>query len=118
MAVLEVEFGFDSAVVSQDARDDVLAEVVELVAASPDAVVFLTGYASPIGDAAYNRGLAERRVEAVAAALRELGVADDNIRVESAGEQNEEVAAGENERSEENRRVEIRVVAGENLPRG
>ena len=117
ISVLEVEFGFDEDVVSDEARDDVLAEVADLVETGDDVRVLLTGYASPIGDEGYNRELSERRVEAVAAALEELGVPGDIIRTRSLGERNEEVPASEDERSEENRRVEIRVVPAE-LTRG
>ena len=118
VAVREVEFGFDSATVTPDARQDVLRDVARLVERSEDAVVLLTGYASPVGDAEYNRQLAERRVQAVASVLRGLDVPPEVIRTRSLGELNQEVAASESRRSEENRRVEIRVIAGENIPRG
>ena len=118
IAVLEVEFGFDSAEVPDGARTEVLAEVAGMVGASEGSTVLLTGHASPIGNAAYNLELSERRVGAVAAVLMELGVPDAAISTRAQGEENPEVQAGENETSEENRRVEIRVVAGDAADRG
>lgn len=115
LAVREVEFGFDSADVTAAARTDVLEEVAALATENTDATVLLTGYASPMGDADYNRRLSERRVQAVAEALGELGVAPDAIRTRARGEQDLEVPASEDELSEENRRVEIRIETG-NVP--
>lgn len=112
LAVREVEFGFDSAAVPDDARTGVLAEVAAAVEANAEASVLLTGYASPIGNAEYNLRLSERRVAAVAAMLKEMGVPEAAIRTRARGEQDPEVPAGEDELSEENRRVEIQVVPG------
>jgi len=111
IAVREVEFGHDSARISANARNDVLMEVRDLVAEHPNAIIFLTGYASPIGDADHNQRLSDRRVEAVSEVLKNMGVPGDAIHVRSMGERNPEVPAGENTRSEENRRVEIQVAA-------
>ncbi|WP_420393616.1 OmpA family protein [Acuticoccus sp.] len=110
IAVIEVEFGFDSAEVTTDQREDVLREAIDAYRTMPEAAVLLTGHASPIGDADYNMELSERRVDAVRDALVELGVEEARIRTRGAGETNTEVPAGEDERSEENRRVEIRVI--------
>ena len=118
LAVREVEFGFDSAVVPDDARTSVLADVAEMLGMNADATVLLTGHASPIGDAAYNLKLSERRVAAVAEALLSLGVPEGAISTRAQGERNPEVRAGEDELSEENRRVEILVVIGEAADRG
>lgn len=118
LAVREVEFGFDSADVTAAARTDVLEEVAALATENTDATVLLTGYASPMGDADYNRRLSERRVQAVAEALGELGVAPDAIRTRARGEQDLEVPASEDELSEENRRVEIRIETSSAPERG
>ena len=48
--------------------------------------VSLTGHADPIGDAAYNMGLSQRRAEAVASTLAENGVDADKISVSAMGE--------------------------------
>lgn len=108
----EVEFGFDSADVPDDARSDVLPEVAGMVGSNPGTAVLLTGHASPIGNADYNLRLSERRVTAVAAALQALGVPEAAISTRAQGEESPEVPAAEDELSEENRRVEIRVVVG------
>jgi outer membrane protein OmpA-like peptidoglycan-associated protein len=109
-SVREVEFPFDSATVPLGEAASILADVAALVEEEPDTAVLLTGYASPIGDAAYNLELSEARVEAVRDALVELGVPQPLIRTRSLGERNTEVPAGEGERSPANRRVEIRVL--------
>lgn len=114
----EVEFGFDSADVPDDARSDVLSEVAGLVGSNPGTAVLLTGHASPIGDADYNLRLSERRVTAVAAALQALGVPEAAISMQAQGEESPEVPAAEDELSEENRRVEIRVVVDGTPDRG
>ena len=117
MLVAEVEFEFDSADITAEERDDVLADIVDKVSAADDAVILLTGFASPIGDESYNLQLSERRVEAVEEALIAMGIAADKIRSRSLGEDDPEVTAGaiEETRSEENRRVEIRVVSGADI---
>lgn len=110
VAVLEVEFGFDSARVPDAEMERVLSDVVSLVNEHQNPAVLLTGYASPIGNFEYNLELSERRVSAVADALMDMGVPDDIIRTRSLGERNPEVTAAEDERSPDNRRVEIRVL--------
>jgi len=57
--------------------NDALADVAKGVAGGKKAVV--SGYTDSTGDAAVNEALAKQRAEAVSAALRAAGVADDKI---------------------------------------
>jgi outer membrane protein OmpA-like peptidoglycan-associated protein len=109
--VRDVEFGFDAAQVDEDARAT-LREIVEALENAPDPTILLTGYTSAVGDPEYNAELAERRVEAVASALADLGVPEDAVRTRALGEENPEGEADPDERAQENRRVEIRVLPG------
>lgn len=111
VAVRAVAFGFDSARVSRSARRDVLADVVEIARRRPEATVLLTGYASPAGDAAYNRALSRERVAAVTDALTAMGLPAERIRGRAFGERTPRATPGEARRMPESRRVEIRVLA-------
>lgn len=107
IALEEVEFRFDSAELTDVAMSNI-ADAGDVLGEGD--VALLVGYASPVGDAAYNQDLSERRVESVRQAMLGMGVSADQIRTRAAGENQAEAAANATERSEENRRVEIRVI--------
>jgi OOP family OmpA-OmpF porin len=73
--------------------------------------IYLSGYADSAGDKAANERLAKARVEAVRKALIERGVMEDRIDVRSHGERHQHVKTAEGKAEEENRRVEIRMMA-------
>lgn len=107
IAIEEVEFGFDS-----DALTDVAVSNVEdaLDALTDDHTAVLVGYASPIGDEDYNLDLSERRVDAVRAAMLDRGANPEQIVVRAIGEIDSEATVDAQGRSEENRRVDIKIL--------
>lgn len=107
--VREVEFGFDKTAITRDARET-LSDVADIAAGTPGARLLLTGFADSVGPAAYNMGLSERRVTAVADALASMGIDRDRIETRHFGEKRPEVQSPESQREQHNRRVEIRVL--------
>ncbi len=106
----EIEFPFDSDRLSQAARTNIRDAVTAM---EPGHTAVLVGYASPVGSSDYNQALSERRVDAVRQAMLEMGASPDRIISRAAGEnesENEVVEDGSVPRTEENRRVEIRIV--------
>lgn len=69
----KVQFGFDSAHMDES-HWPVLDQLAQRLKESPDAILVMEGRADPMGDAAYNIRLGERRLEAV---LRYLVVNQD-----------------------------------------
>ncbi len=88
------------------AARNTLEEVLALMRTHDRLRVRLTGFTDTSGNPAYNRTLAEKRAQAVAAYLRQQGIAQDRITVDAAGEDPDAEA-------EYGRRVEMRLVIGE-----
>ncbi|HMV00208.1 MAG TPA: OmpA family protein [Rhodocyclaceae bacterium] len=87
-----------------DAKDrDVVTKTTEALAAKPDAIVLLSGFHDPSGDAAQNAELAKSRALAVKEALVAGGIAADRVKM-----RRPESTVGTGS-PEEGRRVEIRV---------
>lgn len=82
---------------------DAIARVQAALGAAPDAIVLLSGFHDPSGDAAQNAELAKARALAVRDALVAAGVAEGRIHLRKP-----EVTAADGP-PEEARRVEIRV---------
>ena len=70
---LQISFGFDSAMLSERAKD-ALDEFAEAIKSAGPNSVKVTGYADGLGDPDYNVGLSRRRAEAAAQYLVERGV--------------------------------------------
>ena len=71
--------------------------------------VAVSGYTDTSGATTYNKRLASKRAEAVAAALRQRGLKADDIVVNAFGETNTAVATKDNVREAWNRRVEVDI---------
>ncbi|MGE0256479.1 MAG: OmpA family protein [Alphaproteobacteria bacterium] len=71
--------------------------------------VVVAGYTDSAGANAYNKRLAKKRSDAVAAALRQRGIKTDDMYVSAIGETDQAVATKDNVREAWNRRVEITV---------
>lgn len=107
---IEVRFAFDSAVVSPEGR----AEVNQLAAFMkrfPEAVVFIEGHASNIGNADYNMRLSERRAKAIADLLVAQGIETSRITSKGFGVTQPRVQGNTREAHRANQRIEAKVTA-------
>nr|MBL8411493.1 OmpA family protein [Dechloromonas sp.] len=101
-ALAKVYFAVGSAVLNE-ADKAVVGKAQEALAANPQAIVLLSGFHDPSGDAARNAQLAKERAEAVRDALVAGGVAVERVKFRKP-----ESTLGSGS-DEEGRRVEIRV---------
>ncbi len=106
LAEFLVFFGLDEATLDAEARR-VVAEAAEAYRTTGAARVTVTGHTDTSGSAAYNLALSERRAEAVANELVQLGVPDADITTIAAGETEPLVPTADGVREPQNRRVEI-----------
>jgi outer membrane protein OmpA-like peptidoglycan-associated protein len=74
-----VDFDYDRALIRDDQRETI-SRLVTLLKEYPRVQVELVGDTSPEGEAAYNKALAERRVDTLAAELLRLGLEQPRIR--------------------------------------
>jgi peptidoglycan-associated lipoprotein len=75
--------------------------------ANPSAATVLEGHSDERGSREYNIGLGERRAEAVRRQMAALGVAPQQMRTVSYGEERPAVAGHDEASYTQNRRVEI-----------
>lgn len=85
---------------------DVLERVADILRRHPEMRIHVNGHACKLGKAEYNQRLALRRAKAVAAKLRQLGVADNQMIIASMGEKVPYRYNGHHQLSKD-RRVEI-----------
>ena len=101
-----VYFDYDSAEVRAESRPIVQAHAGYLID-NPRAAVILEGHADEQGSREYNIGLGERRADAVRRLMGAMGVAPQQMRVVSYGEERPAVGGSDEESYSLNRRVEI-----------
>lgn len=101
-----VYFDFDSADIHADSRDVVEANARYLLE-NPSATIVLEGHADERGTREYNIALGERRAESVRRLMVAYGVAPQQIRIVSYGEERPAVAGYDESSYTLNRRVEI-----------
>lgn len=104
-----VFFDFDSAVVSDGARDTLKRMVDALKQNDRQVVVNVVGHADRAGSSAYNMRLSQARAEAVRDALRRLGLSAKAFEVTAKGEGDPLVPTQDGVREPRNRRVSISV---------
>ena len=101
-----VYFEFDSSEVTAEDR-----EVIDLharyLAANPQQRVVLEGHADERGSREYNIGLGDRRAQSVRRLMEFQGVAPDQLRTVSYGEEKPAVEGSDEQAWSRNRRVEI-----------
>lgn len=102
-ALVKVFFAVDSATLAVVDSEGVVVKTIEVLKLQPKAIVLLSGFHDPSGDAAHNAALAKARAEAVRDALVAAGVAGDRIKLRKP-----ETTVGSGS-PEEGRRVEVRV---------
>lgn len=103
-----VYFGFDRSDLTSAARA-VIGDVLGAVSGVANPIISLVGHTDTSGSAAYNQGLSERRVNRVAGALIDGGVASGGITRAARGESQPAVATGDGVREPRNRRVTIAI---------
>jgi outer membrane protein OmpA-like peptidoglycan-associated protein len=99
-------FGFNSVALSNEAVASIVRAADDFKAAKPAAIA-VQGHADRSGATAYNEKLAERRVNAVSAALIRMGVPATAIAEASFGETEPAVPTPDGAKEEYNRRVII-----------
>ncbi len=101
-----VYFDYDSAEIRADSRGIVEAHANYLVN-DPASAVVLEGHTDERGTREYNIGLGERRAESVRRTMLAYGVAPQQIRVVSYGEERPAMGGADEGAYAQNRRVEI-----------
>lgn len=107
-------FGFDDSKVSPEAESNIV-EMAEILKKYSDTEILIEGHTDNIGTANYNMKLSEARAEAVALKLTALEVPSSRVDIEAHGE---ELPVADNDTPEgrqQNRRVEIAIMANEQL---
>ncbi len=101
-----VYFDFDSSAITAQAAS-ILNQHANLLSSNPAASVLIAGNTDERGSREYNIALGERRAQAASAYLTGQGVAANNIRVISYGEERPAVAGNSEEAYAQNRRAEL-----------
>lgn len=102
-ALVKVFFAVDSATLAVVDSEGVVVKTIEVLKLQPKAIVLLSGFHDPSGDAAHNAALAKARAEAVRDALVAAGVEPARVKLRKP-----ETTVGSGS-PEEGRRVEVRV---------
>ncbi|MGM0585175.1 MAG: OmpA family protein [Pseudomonadota bacterium] len=109
---LVVYFGFDRTDITAAAQD-VINNVVDMLASYSDPLVSIVGHTDTVGSVAYNQRLSERRATAVERAIRSRasteGVGIGNITKAGRSENELAVETGDNVREPRNRRATIAI---------
>ena len=102
-----VNFAFDSYKITPKYLEEI-KKVANFMGENPGYRVVLSGHTDSVGAEAYNQKLSEKRANAVAKALEELGVSADKITTVGYGELKPIASNKTKEGRAENRRVEAR----------
>ena len=101
-----VYFAFDSSEITSQSAN-VLNQHVSLLNSNPGAEVLIAGHTDERGSREYNVALGERRAQAARDYLAAQGVAANNIRVISYGEERPAAAGNTEDAYAQNRRAEL-----------
>ncbi len=105
-------FGFDSAEIKPDARDN-LARLAASLQEYPNTDLLIVGHTDATGPEDYNLELSERRADAAMSVLITNGVVPERVVTEGRGE-SEPIATNETAEGRKlNRRVEVAIYANE-----
>ena len=108
----EVLFDFNSAGLRQASRDS-LREMADVFQKYPSTTISVQGHTDSIGSAAYNQRLSERRAQAVANYLENLGVRSSRLETIGYGKSQPRATNSTAEGRQLNRRVEIKIRANQ-----
>lgn len=106
---INVQFDTGSTVVKPDDQKRI-AEMASIAKSSKIQQICLRGFADKQGNADMNKKLSQARAEAVAAELGRHGIGRDMIAIASAGEPGGSLFPDRQDKSEADRRVEVRIV--------
>ena len=101
-----VYFAFDSSEITSEAAS-VLNQHASLLSSNPNAGVVIAGHTDERGSREYNMALGERRAQAARNYLAARGVAANNVRIISYGEERPAVAGTTEDAYAQNRRAEL-----------
>lgn len=106
----EVLFDFDSAALRSSSRDS-LSEMANVFDKYDRTTISIEGHTDSTGSAAYNRGLSQRRANAVSRYLRNMGVDGSRLDTVAWGESQPRSSNSTASGRQQNRRVEIKIKA-------
>jgi outer membrane protein OmpA-like peptidoglycan-associated protein len=106
----EILFDFDSAALRRTSKDE-LSEMAGVFNKYNDTTIVVQGHTDSTGSAAYNERLSERRADAVANYLDDIGVSGSRIDSLGYGESKPKASNASASGRQQNRRVEIYVRA-------
>lgn len=109
LSAKDVLFGYDKAKLSAKAKDN-LEKVIGILKDSPQLRVQIDAHTDDVGSQSYNLQLSKKRAEAVAAYLKEKGVAADRISTKAFGEAKSAESNNSERGRQQNRRAEIRLL--------
>jgi peptidoglycan-associated lipoprotein len=112
LALQRVHFAFDSSELTRQARS-ALDDAAEKLARYPSVQLEVAGHADERGTSEYNLALGERRARAVTEYLTWMGVASDQLRPVSYGEEQPLMAGATQLAWAKNRRVDFRLLHGD-----
>ena len=101
-----VFFGFDSFVIDSDEQAAVVTQG-HYLADHPQLHVRLEGNTDERGDSEYNLALGQKRAEALQAALRVMGVRDDQLEAVSLGKEKPRATGHDEAAWKQNRRADV-----------
>ena len=107
-------FGFDSYTLTPESQQSVM-ELADILNKYPETNLVIEGHTDNRGSASYNQGLSERRANAVTNYLKMKGVSGDRLTTIGLGLNNPVDTNETDEGRARNRRVEIGIVANEEL---
>jgi outer membrane protein OmpA-like peptidoglycan-associated protein len=108
----DVLFDFNSAGLRQASQDS-LREMANVFDKYPSTTISVQGHTDSIGSAAYNQRLSERRAQAVANYLENLGVRSSRLETIGYGKSQPRATNSTAEGRQLNRRVEIKIRANQ-----
>lgn len=109
-------FAYDSDAISGDARTN-LTNLAESLKKYDGTDVLIVGHTDATGSDSYNQGLSERRAASAARFITTQGVTNTRLRTAGRGELEPIESNDSAESRAQNRRVEIVIVAGDELKR-
>ena len=109
-------FAYDSDAIQGNARTN-LTNLANSLEKYDDTDILIVGHTDAMGSDSYNQGLSERRASSAASYLMSQGVERDRLRTAGRGESEPIDSNDSAEGRQLNRRVEIVIVAGDELKR-